>query len=297
MPEVAFACGCAPIPGQALSTPRGEVQAHLAAADHVFLGRVLSRSDLGVTFDVEASWKGLISRQQILAGDEVLPDGSVVISDCQYSFASDARYVVFAARTPRGLVASSCGLTRRVDQAPALLELLDQLTPRRLVAPVDAQGEAVRTTSPLRIRVVPNRPVMAANDLGFRIVLRNVSDESLLLNGGRVLGNGYHAWTSIGCTVHPTQGRPVALALHWRLGGVGGRVYPLGLAFGPDDTHSIEVTADDYFQASALPEGKMTLQCRFTGRAMDPLEWPTTWTGSAASAPVTIELTAPRSPR
>jgi hypothetical protein len=137
---------------------------------------------------------------------------------------------------------------------------------------------------------------MAVKELAFRIVLRNVSNEPLLLNGGGILGIGRHAW-SIECTVQSAQGRPIRLGLHWQMGGVSGRVYPLTLALGPEDSHTIEVTPDDYFQVSPLPAGRATLQCGFTGRATDPAEWPSAWAGNATSAPVSVELTASRSPQ
>lgn len=159
-----------------------------------------------------------------------------------------------------------------------------------------ASDALAQTAAPLQVVVTPKQRVMAVKELAFRIVLRNVSNEPLLLNGGGILGNGRHAW-SIECTVQPAQGRPVRLGLHWQMGGVAGRVYPLTVALGPGDSHAIEVTPDDYFQASALPTGSLTLQCRFTGRPTDPVEWPTTWTGNAVSAPVRVELTAPPSPR
>lgn len=144
---------------------------------------------------------------------------------------------------------------------------------------------------------MPTRRAMSVRELEFRIVLRNVSDAPLLLNGGAVLGNGRHAWASVGCTVQVGQGRPIPLGLHWQLGGVGGRMYILGVVLGAGDTHTIEVTRDDYWQSAALPVGAATLQCKFTGRATDAAEWPTTWLGSATSEPVTIELTNDRPPK
>jgi hypothetical protein len=144
---------------------------------------------------------------------------------------------------------------------------------------------------PLQVVVVPRQRIMSGQALAFRIVLRNVGDAPLLLNGGGVLGNGRHAWSAVKCTVQAGAGRPLPLSLHWGLGGVSGRVYVLGLVLGPGDTHGIEVTPDDYWVATALPVGKATLQCEFTGSPSDAAAWPATWVGTTSSAPVPIELT------
>lgn len=135
VPRAAMACGCAPVPGRPVVAPLIEVQSQLAQSDQVFLGRVSARSESGLVFEVEAYWKGQGTRQLLFAGDQVLPDGSVVVSDCQFSFENDVLYVVFAGHTPRGLSASSCGLSRRADQADALLQLLDRAAPRQVVPP------------------------------------------------------------------------------------------------------------------------------------------------------------------
>lgn len=134
-PGIALACGCTPVLDRPVLTPLAEVQEQLAWADQVFLGRVSARTDTSITFDVEAFWKGQGARQQTLVGGAVLPNGTLVISDCDFGFESDVRYVVFAAREARGLTASSCGLSRPFEQAAALLQLLDRVTPRRAVPP------------------------------------------------------------------------------------------------------------------------------------------------------------------
>lgn len=157
-----------------------------------------------------------------------------------------------------------------------------------------ARPAVSQSAPPLQVLVVPALRTMAAGHLAFRITLRNVSDTPLLLNGGVVLGNGRHAWAAIGCTARGQQGRPVPIALHWQLGGVGGRMYTLGVALGPGDTRTIAVTPDDYSQASTLPSGRVDLQCRFTGRPSNGAEWPATWVGTVDSAPVQIELSNPK---
>ena len=154
-----------------------------------------------------------------------------------------------------------------------------------------ARPAVAQVSPPLQIVITPAQRTMNAKHIGFRITLRNVSEAPLLLNGGVVLGNGRHAWAAIDCTAHGREGRAVPLGLHWRLGGVGGRMYMLGVALGPGDTLTIAVTPDDYSQSAPLPSGPVELQCRFTGRPSNEAEWPATWVGSAVSAPVEIELT------
>ena len=143
---------------------------------------------------------------------------------------------------------------------------------------------------PLQVVVTPAQQAMTAKHISFHITLRNVSQAPLLLNGGVVLGNGRHAWTAIDCTLRGRVGRPVPLELHWQLGGVGGRMYILGVALGPGDTRTIAVTPDDYSSPTSLALGPADLQCRFTGRPSNEAEWPRSWLGAAVSAPVEIEI-------
>jgi hypothetical protein len=96
---------------------------------------VADRNRETVTLSVEASWKGSGASTQTLRVGTVLPDGTEVISDCDFGFESQVQYVVFAHRTSRGLAASSCSMTRRVDQAGDLIGLLDRATPRQAVIP------------------------------------------------------------------------------------------------------------------------------------------------------------------
>lgn len=112
--------------------------------------------------------------------------------------------------------------------------------------------------------------------------------------GARVLGNGRHAWAAIDCTTRGQAGRPLPLGLHWRLGGVAGRMYVLGVVLGPGDTRTIAVTPDDYSPSASFPPGPVELQRRFTGRPSNEAEWPRTWVGSAVSAPVEFEITNER---
>lgn len=135
VPVEAVACGCSPVLDRPALTPLAQVQEQLAWADQVFLGRVADRNSETVTLSVEASWKGSGASTQTLRVGTVLPDGTEVISDCDFGFESQVQYVVFAHRTSRGLAASSCSMTRRVDQAGDLIGLLDRATPRQAVFP------------------------------------------------------------------------------------------------------------------------------------------------------------------
>jgi hypothetical protein len=133
LPAPTLACGCTPVIDRRLLTPLAEVQEQLVWADQVFLGRVANRTVEAITLSVEAYWKGSGASTQTLLGDRGLSDGTVVISDCDFSFAIDSSYVVFAHRTPRGLGASSCSMTRQLDQAGGLIQLLDRAAPRQAV--------------------------------------------------------------------------------------------------------------------------------------------------------------------
>lgn len=138
VPAPVAACGCSPIIERPAVTPLAEVQEQLAGADQVFLGRVAYRDHETTTFSVAAYWKGSGAPTNTLRAGSVLADGSVVISDCDFGFANDTQYIVFAHRTSRGLAASSCSMTRQASQAAQLIQLLDQATPRQVVGPPEA---------------------------------------------------------------------------------------------------------------------------------------------------------------
>ena len=154
-----------------------------------------------------------------------------------------------------------------------------------------AHPAVAQPTLPLQVVVTPAQQAMTAKHIAFHITLRNVSDAPLLLNGGVVLGNGRHAWAAIDCTLRSRAGRPQPLGLHWQLGGVGGRMYTLGVALGPGDTRTIAVTPDDYSPPTPLARGPTELQCRFTGRPSNEAEWPQSWVGAAVSAPAEFDIT------
>ena len=164
VPAPVTACGCTPIIERPTLTPLAEVQEQLAWADQVFLGRVADRTDENTTFSVEAYWKGSGAPTHLLRGGSALPDGAVVISDCDFGFAANTRYVVFAHRTSRGLAASSCSMTRSFEQAGELVRLLDRAVPRQGIrAPVKAE------------RVLPNlqmQPTRRATLDGARLIWR-----------------------------------------------------------------------------------------------------------------------------
>lgn len=157
LPAVAYACGCTPIAGRSVLTPEAEVAEQLAWSDLVFLGRVSASDARTLTFDIEAYWKGDGAPTVLLNGPLVHPDGSMTISDCYYSFVSNAVYVVFAHRTARGLTTPSCSKTRRLEDAAALLTLLDRVASRRVVRP---PGHVLNR--PPNTRMPPTRRVTLA---------------------------------------------------------------------------------------------------------------------------------------
>ena len=164
VPAPVAACGCSPIIERPALTPLGEAQEQLAGADQVFLGRVADRDDETTTFSVEAYWKGSGAPTNTLRAGSVLADGTVVISDCDYGFANDTQYIVFANRTSRGLAASSCSMTRPASQAAQLIQLLDLAAPRQVVGPPEASG-----------RVLPNlqrQPTRRESLAGARLIWR-----------------------------------------------------------------------------------------------------------------------------
>ena len=164
LPVPALACGCTPVIDRPMLTPLAEVQEQLVWADQVFLGRVANRTVEAITFAVEAYWKGSGASTQTLLGDRALSDGTVVISDCDFSFGVDSSYVVFAHRTPRGLGASSCSMTRQLDQAGRLIQLLDRAAPRQAVRPL-----VLHDPLPPNIQMQPTRRVTFA---GARLIWR-----------------------------------------------------------------------------------------------------------------------------
>jgi len=162
LPAPVEACGCTPIIERPALAPLADVQEQLTGADQVFLGRVADRDDERITFSVEAYWKGSGTPSQTLRGGSSLSDGTLVISDCDFGFASNTRYVVFAHRTSGGLKASSCSMTREFDQAGDLIRLLDRAVPRQIVNPQERND-----------RVLPNhqmQPTRRVSLAGARLI-------------------------------------------------------------------------------------------------------------------------------
>ena len=153
VPVPAAACGCTPVVERPTLTPLAQIQEQLGWADQVFLGRVTNRAIESITLTVEAYWKGTGAATQTLLGGSVLSDGTEVISDCDFGFASDVRYVVFAHRTSRGLVVSSCSMTRQFEQAGEVIQLLDRATPRQIVTP----GAPTDRLPPNKLRILVAR--------------------------------------------------------------------------------------------------------------------------------------------
>ncbi len=149
---------------------------------------------------------------------------------------------------------------------------------------------------PVRMEIeLAKSEVVAGETPTFRLSLRNVGHENLLLNGGFMLGNGKQSWSSIQCVFRSTSGQEVPLALHWGVSSVGGRVYFLGLPLRPGDKHSIEVAPRDYYVQFGKPlsVGTYELQCSYHGaesQFRERTELPPCWEGQAVAQPVRFEV-------
>lgn len=131
----------------------------------------------------------------------------------------------------------------------------------------------------------------------FQVTLQNTSSAPLLLNAGTLLGNGRQLWSALSCELRSAAGASVPLGLHWRVGGVAGRVYFLGVPLRPGDSHTVTVTPADYHVGSPLQPGRYDLRCTFAGKQSDlrdATQLPAAWEGVAISNAVPIKIEAGR---
>ncbi len=131
----------------------------------------------------------------------------------------------------------------------------------------------------------------------FQITLRNIGIVPLLLNGGEMLGNGQQVWNAVTCDLRSRDGAVIPLRLHWRVPGVAGRLYFLGVPLRPGDAHSLAITPSDYFVQTPVPPGRHELRCTFTGEqssVRDAMQLPACWEGAVTSEPVIVQIAAPR---
>jgi hypothetical protein len=106
-----------------------EVRTELRRAVAVFVGEVIARDTLTVTFDLERVWKGELEKKLTMSTGAVAnADGTVSISSCDYSFTLGEKYLVFAyGRSLTDMRASQCTHTAPLKQATATIEHLRKI--------------------------------------------------------------------------------------------------------------------------------------------------------------------------
>ena len=133
-PRDAAACMCVGSPDpKSDSQIIREIDEELGKAIGVFMGRVVARDDLTVTFEIDAVWKGEIgSSHQMSTGAVANADGTITVTDCDFSFARGRTYLVFAVgKSFSTAKASSCTYTSELRYALDTLPYLDKLAERR----------------------------------------------------------------------------------------------------------------------------------------------------------------------
>lgn len=152
-----------------------------------------------------------------------------------------------------------------------------------------AQTAAGATSGDLQLVVdVDSTRVATGENPSFAITFRNNGEDNILLNGGALLGNGAQDWSAIDCEFRRADGQLLPLSMGWRIPGVAGRIYFLGVPLRTRSSYTISVAPGDYYlpKGEPLVAGVYGVTCTYTGaqsRHRDRPQLPLCWEGRITS--------------
>jgi hypothetical protein len=137
----------------------------------------------------------------------------------------------------------------------------------------------------------------SSEGVSFIVSFRNDSANDLLLNAGQLLGNGSQIWSSLEAELKNETGQRIPLTLGWRVPGVAGRIYFLGLPLRARSSYTLSVSADDYLVGAGerLKPGKYEICFVYRGRQSkyrDSTQMPACWEGEVQSNTLKFEVLA-----
>ena len=112
---------------------RKQVSEVLGRSYAIFSGEVITIEGDRAKFKLEELWKGDLPQEFSMAsGGYRLPDGSMTITSCDYTFTAGRKYLVFAqASATRNMEAMPCTPTRELTSAADVVAILNELMPNR----------------------------------------------------------------------------------------------------------------------------------------------------------------------
>jgi hypothetical protein len=143
----------------------------------------------------------------------------------------------------------------------------------------------------------PKSIVKSSEGISFAITFHNHSTNSLLLNGGELLGNGSEIWSSLEAELKSETGQWIPMTLGWGVPGVAGRIYFLGVPLRAGSGYKLSVSPHDYLigNGERLKPGKYEVRCVYRGRQSpyrDSTQMPACWEGEVQSNPFKFEVLA-----
>ena len=159
-----------------------------------------------------------------------------------------------------------------------------------------ATSEVPTAPADLRIDIRPTRQKFGSKEaVSFKVAIANVSEKDLLINAGMMLGNGAQIWDKLSLRLFDSHSREIPVQLHWRVPGIAGRIYFLGVPLRKHAEYHLAVDATDYFigKGDAIGPGTYKIQASLKGgqsehRANDQL--PKFWEGAVISKPAAFEV-------
>jgi hypothetical protein len=154
----------------------------------------------------------------------------------------------------------------------------------------------------LELRVeTPKMGFKSSEGVSFTVSFHNDGTTNVLLNGGKLLGNGAQIWDSVTAELKTEDGQRIPMTLGWQVPGIGGRIYFLGVPLRPGGSFALPVGARDYYVGTGerLKPGKYEVCFVYRGQQSeyrDSTQMPACWEGEARSNTLKFEVLADQQP-
>jgi hypothetical protein len=142
---------------------------------------------------------------------------------------------------------------------------------------------------------MPQSVVRSSEGFSLFVTFRNGNTNSLLLNGGMLLGNGSQIWKNLEAELKTVSGQRIPITLGWGVHGVAGRIYFLGVPLRTGSSYTLSVRPRDYLIGNGKRLKPDKYEIRFVYRGSqspyrDSTQMPACWEGEAWSNTLRFEV-------
>lgn len=142
---------------------------------------------------------------------------------------------------------------------------------------------------------MPKAVVRTSEGVSLAVIFRNNGINSLLLNGGKLLGNGSQIWGSLQAELKSASGQQIPITLGWGVPGVAGRIYFLGVPLRAGSSYKLSVGPSDYLVGSGerMKPGRYEIRFVYHGQQSpyrDSTQMPACWEGEVWSNTLRFEV-------